>query len=44
MTKVFILGIDGAPPELIFDKWLDEEIINQGFVKLSDGRIVRKEQ
>lgn len=24
MTKVFILGIDGAPPELIFDKWLDE--------------------
>src|SRR3989344_9631164 len=22
--RVFILGIDGAPPELIFDKWKDE--------------------
>lgn len=24
MSKVFIFGIDGAPPELIFDKWLDD--------------------
>jgi len=24
MAKVFLFGIDGAPPELIFDKWLDE--------------------
>lgn len=24
MKKVFILGIDGAPPELVFDEWLDE--------------------
>jgi len=24
MGKVFVFGIDGAPPELIFDKWLDE--------------------
>lgn len=24
MSKVFLFGIDGAPPELIFDKWLDE--------------------
>src|SRR3989344_2587113 len=24
MTKVFVLGIDGAAPELIFEKWLDE--------------------
>jgi len=23
MSKVFVFGIDGAPPELIFDKWLD---------------------
>ncbi len=22
--KVFVLGIDGAPPELVFDKWIDE--------------------
>ena len=22
--KVFVFGIDGAPPELIFDKWLNE--------------------
>ncbi len=22
--KVFVLGIDGAPPQLIFDKWLDD--------------------
>ena len=22
--KVFVFGIDGAPPELIFDKWLDD--------------------
>jgi len=22
--KVFIFGIDGAPPELIFDRWIDE--------------------
>lgn len=24
MVKVFVYGIDGAPPELIFDKWLDD--------------------
>ena len=24
MTKVFVYGIDGAPPELIFGEWLDE--------------------
>src|SRR3990167_1646818 len=24
MTRVFVFGIDGAPPELVFDKWLDE--------------------
>ncbi|MBW2990872.1 alkaline phosphatase family protein [Candidatus Woesearchaeota archaeon] len=24
MTKVLVYGIDGAPPELIFEKWLDE--------------------
>lgn len=24
MTKVFVLGIDGAPPKFIFDEWLDE--------------------
>ena len=24
MNRVFVFGIDGAPPELIFDKWLDE--------------------
>lgn len=24
MPKVFVFGIDGAPPELIFDKWLEE--------------------
>ncbi|HLD33596.1 MAG TPA: alkaline phosphatase family protein, partial [Candidatus Nanoarchaeia archaeon] len=23
MTKVLLFGIDGAPPELVFDKWLD---------------------
>tara|TARA_Y100000310_G_scaffold329181_1_gene398542 strand:+ start:703 stop:2085 length:1383 start_codon:yes stop_codon:yes gene_type:complete len=23
MSKVFVFGIDGAPPELIFDKWLE---------------------
>ncbi|MFH0837327.1 MAG: alkaline phosphatase family protein [Candidatus Aenigmatarchaeota archaeon] len=23
-NKVFVFGIDGAPPELIFDRWLDE--------------------
>ena len=33
--RVFIFGIDGAPPELIFDKWLDElpnikKLMNQG--------------
>ena len=22
--RVFVFGIDGAPPELIFDEWLDE--------------------
>ena len=24
MPKLFVFGIDGAPPELIFDKWLDK--------------------
>lgn len=24
MSKVFVLGIDGAPPEYIFNEWLDE--------------------
>ncbi len=24
MSKVFVLGIDGAPPQYVFDKWLDE--------------------
>jgi len=24
MAKVFVLGIDGAPPQLVFDKWIDE--------------------
>lgn len=24
MSKVFILGIDGAPPEFVFGEWLDE--------------------
>lgn len=24
MAKVFVLGIDGAPPQLIFDKWINE--------------------
>jgi len=24
MTKVFLFGIDGAPPEVIFGEWLDE--------------------
>lgn len=24
MSKVFVLGIDGAPPQLVFDKWIDE--------------------
>jgi len=24
MSKVFVFGIDGAPPELIFDKYLGE--------------------
>jgi predicted AlkP superfamily phosphohydrolase/phosphomutase len=24
MTKTFVFGIDGAPPEYIFDEWLDE--------------------
>jgi len=24
MSKVFLFGIDGAPPELLFDKWLDD--------------------
>lgn len=24
MRKVFVFGIDGAPPELLFDKWLDK--------------------
>lgn len=23
MSKVFVFGVDGMPPELIFDKWLD---------------------
>lgn len=24
MAKVFVLGIDGAPPQFVFDKWLDD--------------------
>jgi len=33
--KVFVFGIDGAPPELIFDKWLDylpniKKLMNNG--------------
>ena len=33
--KVFLFGIDGAPPELIFDKWIDDlpnikKLINSG--------------
>ena len=24
MTKVLVLGIDGAPPQFVFGKWLDE--------------------
>jgi len=34
--RVFVFGIDGAPPELIFDKWLDElpnikKLVEEGF-------------
>jgi len=41
MEKVFVLGIDGAPPEYLFDKWLDElpnikKIIDNGcYAKLN---------
>jgi predicted AlkP superfamily phosphohydrolase/phosphomutase len=41
MNKVFVFGIDGAPPELIFDKWIDKlpnikSLINKGcYAKLN---------
>lgn len=41
MTKIFVFGIDGAPPELIFDKWNNqlpntERLMQQGtYAKLN---------
>ena len=35
--KVFILGIDGAPPELIFGKWKDDLPNIKRFVPFEKG-------
>lgn len=39
MAKVFVFGIDGAPPELIFSKWMHEL---PNIKKLMDGGIYAK--
>lgn len=42
--KVFVFGIDGAPPELIFDKWLEDlpnikKLMNNGSYALMNSAI-----